>query len=167
MRRRRDIRRSKAGVTLVEVMLAGAMTSFVVLFMLAGFTLSASIARTNCQTLCDDNVAFDLMWYEFNRDYKQLEAMKDKGWFPNPAQETWKKEGRENWEEGSPYLKTGSDPLASSEEDYPQYKFQFKVEAANEGIILKLKLFDKTYNGSEEEKHLLKSFSMFRSEIPR
>ena len=73
MRRPRDRkRRSKAGVTLVEVMLAGAMTALVVLATLEGFIVAAKIAHENAEALRADGAAFDILWQNFYRDYDQL-----------------------------------------------------------------------------------------------
>ena len=167
MRHRRDRCRSKSGVTLVEVMIAGAMTSLAVVFLLFGFTLPATIVKKNCKTLRDDNVAFDLIWREFNRNYEELQALIGNN---IPIQTTY--------DTDSPYRnKGGNDPLASANTDYPQYKYKLKVESVNgmrtdDGLRLTLRLYDREYPGngedSEEEKRWrLKEFSVFRSNIPR
>ena len=65
-------RRSKAGVTLVEVMLAGAMTALVTLATLEGFIVAAKIAHENAEALRADGEAFDRIWRNFYHDYEQL-----------------------------------------------------------------------------------------------
>lgn len=74
MRRRRDIRRRKAGVTLVEVMLAGAMTALITLATLEGFIVAGKIAHENAEALRADGEAFDRIWRNFYHDYEQLTA---------------------------------------------------------------------------------------------
>lgn len=65
-------RRSKAGVTLVEVMLAGAMTIIAVLVMLEGVIVAAKITHENAEALRADGNAFDVMWERFNKPYGEL-----------------------------------------------------------------------------------------------
>ena len=65
-------RRTKAGVTLVEVMLAGAMTALVTLATLEGFIVAAKVAHENAEALRADGMAFDQLWRNFYRDYEQL-----------------------------------------------------------------------------------------------
>ena len=50
-------KRSQAGVTLVEVMLAGAMTAIAVLATIEAFTVAGKIAHENAEALRADNVA--------------------------------------------------------------------------------------------------------------
>jgi hypothetical protein len=63
-----------AGVTLVEVMLAGALTSLSVLATLEAFIVAGKIAHENAETLRADNVAFDLLWRKFYGDYEQMRS---------------------------------------------------------------------------------------------
>ena len=72
MRHRRDRRHSKAGVTLVEVMLAGALTALVSLATLEGFIVAAKIAHENAEVLRKDGEAFDYVWVEFNHDFESF-----------------------------------------------------------------------------------------------
>ena len=65
-------RRAKAGVTLVEVMLAGAMTALVTLATLEGFIVAAKIAHENAEILRADGEAFDILWGRFNRPCGEL-----------------------------------------------------------------------------------------------
>jgi len=74
MRRRRDRCRSKAGVTLVEVMIAGVMTALVTLATLEGFIVAAKIAHENAEILHADGEAFDILWGRFNRPCGELNS---------------------------------------------------------------------------------------------
>ena len=65
-------RRSKAGVTLLEVMLAGAMTIIAVLAMLEGVIVAAKITHENSEALRADGNAFDVVWGRFNKPYGEL-----------------------------------------------------------------------------------------------
>ena len=67
-------RRSKAGVTLVEVMLAGAMTAVAALATLECFIVAAKIVHENAETLRADGIAFDLLWRKFYGDYDQMRS---------------------------------------------------------------------------------------------
>ena len=75
MRRPRDRRHSKAGVTLVEVMLAGALTVIAALATLEGFIVAAKVAHENAEELHADGVAFDRLWNEFNHDFDALKQI--------------------------------------------------------------------------------------------
>lgn len=66
--------KSRAGVTLVEVMLAGAMTAIAVLATLEGFIVAARVAHENAEALRADNIAFDLLWRKFYGDYEQMRS---------------------------------------------------------------------------------------------
>ncbi len=65
-------RQSRAGVTLVEVMLAGAMTAVAVLAMLEGVIVAAKITHENAEALRADGSAFDVVWGRFNKPYGEL-----------------------------------------------------------------------------------------------
>ena len=67
-------RRAKAGVTLVEVMLAGALTALVSLAALEGFIVAAKIAHENADILRADGEAFDVLWGRFNKSYGELNS---------------------------------------------------------------------------------------------
>jgi len=62
----------KAGLTLVEVMLAGAMTAVAALVTLEGFIVATHIVHENAETLQADGVAFDLLWRKFYGDYEKM-----------------------------------------------------------------------------------------------
>ena len=67
-------RKARAGVTLLEVMLAGALTAIAVLATLEAFIVAGKVAHENAETLRADNVAFDLLWRKFYGDYDQLRS---------------------------------------------------------------------------------------------
>lgn len=144
--------KARAGVTLVEVMLAGALTSFVVLTTLEGFTFSGVIATANCTTLHADNVAFDLIWREFREDWDTLEKLAGK---ETPVKATW--------ETDSPYH---SNTLATKETEYPQFKYKIKVDrdSRGRGLFLTLTLGDTAFTGAEDN-HLLRKFTIFRANM--
>ena len=62
----------KAGVSLVEVMLAGAMTAVAVLVTLEGFIMATRVVHENAETLQADGIAFDLLWRKFYGDYDEM-----------------------------------------------------------------------------------------------
>ncbi len=64
--------RSKRGVTLVEVMLAGAILTLLSLALFNGIALSARIAHENAELLSAEAVVWDAVWKRFNEEYTQL-----------------------------------------------------------------------------------------------
>ena len=66
--------KARAGVTLLEVMLAGALTAIAVLATLEAFTVAGKVAHENAEALRADNVAFDLLWRKFYGDYDQMRS---------------------------------------------------------------------------------------------
>ena len=66
------MRRSKRGVTLVEVMLAASILALTVLAVFEGIAVSARIARENAEYLQADAYAFDLAWKRSNESYGAL-----------------------------------------------------------------------------------------------
>lgn len=66
------MRRSKRGVTLIEVMLAASILALMVLALFEGITVSARIARENAEYLQADAYAFDLAWKRYNESYAEL-----------------------------------------------------------------------------------------------
>lgn len=66
------MRRSKRGVTLVEVMLAASILALTVLAVFEGIAVSARIARENAEYLQADAYAFDLAWKRYNESYGAL-----------------------------------------------------------------------------------------------
>lgn len=65
-------RRSKRGVTLVEVMLAASILALMVLALFEGIIVSARIARENAEYLQADAYAFDLAWKRYCERYQAL-----------------------------------------------------------------------------------------------
>lgn len=67
-------RKAQEGVTLLEVMLAGALTAIAALATLETFTVAGKVAHENAEALRADNVAFDLLWRKFYGNYDQLRS---------------------------------------------------------------------------------------------
>ena len=65
-------RKARAGVTLLEVMLAGALTAISVLATLEAFIVAAKIAHENAEALRADSDAFDAIWGRFNIQFGEL-----------------------------------------------------------------------------------------------
>lgn len=136
-------KRSQAGVTLVEVMLAGAMTAIAVLATIEAFTVAGKIAHENAEALRADNVAFDLLWRKFYGDYEQLRST-----VGQIVQE------KNTDDADSPYH-------SSTLDDPPSYGYREYVTPQNNGKMLAVTL---TY-GSEGQFSI--SNEVFRSDIPR
>ena len=136
-------KRSQAGVTLVEVMLAGAMTAIAVLATIEAFTVAGKIAHENAEALRADNVAFDLLWRKFYSDYEQLKST-----VGQIVQE------KNTDDADSPYH-------SSTLDDPPSYGYREYVTPQNNGKMLAVTL---TY-GSEGQFSI--SNEVFRSDIPR
>ena len=147
MRRRRDRFRSKAGVTLVEVMLAGALTALVSLATLEGFIVAAKIAHENAEVLRADGVAFDLLWRKFYADYDNL---------PSTVGKTL--ENKQTNSSTSPYYRN---PSTTSITNLPSFTYNESVSNCYGGKLLGINL----RYGSEGQytRHL----EVFRSDIPR
>ena len=62
-------RKGKRGVTLIEVMLAGAILTLLSLALFNGIALAARIAHENAETLSAEAVVWDAVWKRFNEDY--------------------------------------------------------------------------------------------------
>ena len=149
--------KARAGVTLVEVMLAGAMAALTALTTFEGFIVAAKVAHENAEALRADNIAFDLLWRKFYGDYEQMRPTT--GTTP-PLWKTYESPD-------SPYVKQGSDPLASAQSEYPPYLWQEFVDAAGGVKRLTVKLYDGKKYEANGELVLLRQFSVSRSEIPR
>ncbi len=70
--------KAKRGVTLVEVMLAGAILTLLSLAMFNGISIAVRIAHENAELLSAEAVVWDAMWKRFNEEYSQL--MPTDGW---------------------------------------------------------------------------------------
>ncbi len=136
-------KRSRAGVTLIEVMLAGAMTGVAVLATFEGFIVAAKIAHENAEALRADNVAFDLLWRKFYGDYEQMRSTVGQ---TIPSKNTD--------DSNSPYKST---MLGNP----PSYAYREYVTPQNGGKMLVINL---TY-GTQGQFSI--SNEVFRSDIPR
>ena len=147
MRRRRDRCRSKAGVTLVEVMLAGALTALVSLATLEGFIVAAKIAHENAEVLRADGVAFDLLWRKFYADYDNL-----------PSTVGRALEDKQTDSTTSPYYRNSS---TTSITNLPSFTYNESVSNCYGGKLLGINL--KYGSTGQYTRHL----EVFRSNIPR
>jgi len=136
-------RRSKAGVTLIEVMLAGAMTAVAALATLECFIVAAKIVHENAETLRADGIAFDLLWRKFYGDYEKMNSTVGKS--PD-----WK----DTSDTTSPYYST-------SYTNRPSFTYYESVSNHLGGKILSVDL--KYGTNDRFSRHL----EVFRSEIPR
>ena len=146
MRADDDRMAARSGVTLVEVMLAGALTAIAVLATLEGFTIAAKIAHENAETLRADNVAFDLLWRKFYGDYEQMRS--------TVGQLVPEKNTDDN---DSPYR-------SSSLGDPPSYAYREYVTPINNGNDGKLLAVTLKYGPDGQ---FTISNEVFRSDIPR
>ena len=120
-----DRRKARAGVTLLEVMLAGALTTIAVLATLEAFTVAGKIAHENAEALRADNVAFDLLWRKFYGDFDQMR--------PTTGQVVQEKNTDDD---NSPYRSaTLGDPPS-----YAYREYVTPVNAANDGKLLAIAL---------------------------
>lgn len=140
-------RRAKAGVTLVEVMLAGALTALVSLATLEGFVVAAKIAHENAEVLRADGVAFDLLWRKFYADYDNLPSTVGK-----PL------EDRQTNSSTSPYYRN---PSTTSVTNLPSFTYNESVSNCYGGKLLGINL--KYGSEGQYTRHL----EVFRSNIPR
>ena len=63
------VRKGKRGVTLIEVMLAGAILTLLSLALFNGISVAARIAHENAELLSAEAVVWDAVWKRFNEDY--------------------------------------------------------------------------------------------------
>ena len=136
-------KRQKAGVTLVEVMLAGAMTALAALATLEAFVVAGKIARENAEALRADNIAFDLLWRKFYGDYEQMRST---------VGQTIPEKNTDDTD--SPYRSTSLD-------DPPSYAYREYVTPYNGGKLLAVTL---KYG---HQGQFTISNEVFRSDIPR
>ena len=147
MRRRRDRRHSQAGMTLVEAMLAGALTVLVSLATLEGFIVAAKIAHENAEVLCADGIAFDLLWRKFYADYDNLPSTVGKVL-----------EDKQTDSSTSPYYRN---PASASITNLPSFTYNESVSNCYGGKLLGVNL--KYGSAGQYTRHL----EVFRSNIPR
>ena len=62
-------RPGKRGVTLIEMMLAGAILTLLSLALFNGISVAARIAHENAELLSAEAVVWDAVWKRFNEDY--------------------------------------------------------------------------------------------------
>ena len=146
MRTSGDRMAARAGVTLVEVMLAGALTAISVLVTMEAFIVAGKIAHENAETLRADNIAFDLLWRKFYGDYEQMRS--------TVGQLVQEKNTSAN---DSPYRST-------SLGDPPSYAYREYVTPINNGNDGKLLAVTLKYG---PEGQFTISNEVFRSDIPR
>ena len=73
-------RKGKRGVTLIEVMLAGAILTLLSLALFSGISVAARIAHENAELLSAEAVVWDAVWMKFNEDYSTIKSAIDNGW---------------------------------------------------------------------------------------
>ncbi len=64
--------KARGGLTLVEVMLAGAIIAISVLALFEGIMVATRIARENADYLTAEAIVWDAVWREFNKDFKKI-----------------------------------------------------------------------------------------------
>ena len=64
--------KARRGVTLVEVMLAGAIAVLFTLALMEGLIVAAKLSNENSQLLAADAYAWDMAWKWFNKKYDDL-----------------------------------------------------------------------------------------------
>lgn len=133
----------KSGVTLVEVLIASAVTTLSAVSLLSGFTVARRVVQANTETLRADSVAFDLLWRRFNQDYDHLTSTVGQN---IPYQDT---------------ALSSSIYHSSRLGDQPHYKYYEYTEPSNSVKLLKIKLL---YGSSNQYS---RDLEVFRSELPR
>ena len=63
---------SRRGVTLVEVMLAGAIVALLSLALFEGIAVASRIAHENAELLSAEAVVWDAVWKKFNEEYSMI-----------------------------------------------------------------------------------------------
>ena len=77
------MRRSKRGVTLIEVMLAGALAVLVVLSLMQGVIVLVGICRENSELLAAEAYAWDTAWKWLNKKGEDLTISSSAQFFPD------------------------------------------------------------------------------------
>lgn len=67
--------KAKRGVTLVEVMLAGAITTLLSLSLMEGIIVAAKVSHENAELLAADAYAWDVAWKWLNKKYEDLPSV--------------------------------------------------------------------------------------------
>lgn len=134
---------TKSGITLVEVLIASAVTTLSVLSLLGGFSVARKAVQSNTEALKADNIAFDLLWRRFHEDYEHLTSTVGKS---VPRQDT---------------SLSSSIYHSANLSDQPSYKYYEYTEPSNNVKLLRI---DLKYGPSGQHTRTLQ---VFRSEIPR
>ena len=77
--------KSKRGVTLVEVMLAGALTALMVVVLMQGIIVSVGICRENSELLAAEAYAWDTAWKWLNKKDEDLNASATAQFYPDAS----------------------------------------------------------------------------------
>ena len=77
------MRKPKRGVTLVEVMLAGALTSLLVVTLMHGIIIAVDICRENSELLAVEAYAWDTAWKWLNKKGEDLTGSEAVQFYPN------------------------------------------------------------------------------------
>ena len=76
-------KKSKRGVTLVEVMLAGALTVLLVVALMQGIIISVDICRENSELLAAEAYAWDTAWKWLNKKDENLNGSSEPQYYPD------------------------------------------------------------------------------------
>ena len=77
------MKRSKRGVTLIEVLLAGAITALVIVCVMQGVIVSVGICRENSELLAAEAYAWDTAWRWLNKKDEDLNASATPQYYPS------------------------------------------------------------------------------------
>ena len=81
--------KSRKGMTLVEVMLAGSIAAVSTLALMGSFAVIAKVGRENTQLLAAEAYAWDTAWTWLNKPYDKLKvstsASSYGSWYPSDA----------------------------------------------------------------------------------
>ena len=75
----------RRGMTLVEVMLAGAITVLVTLSLMEGLIFCAKISHENAQLTAAEAYAWDTAWKWLNKSYEKLNGSTQARYYPNAS----------------------------------------------------------------------------------
>ena len=80
---------SRRGVTLVEVMLAGALSTILMVAFLSGICMSARVSRENSEILAAEAYAWDTAWKWLNKKDDDLNDSDAAAFYPNANASSW------------------------------------------------------------------------------
>lgn len=75
--------KARRGMTLVEVMLAGAIAVLVTLSLMEGLIVAAKISHENAQLMAAEAYAWDTAWKWLNKSYAKLNDSTSARWYPD------------------------------------------------------------------------------------